>query len=94
VVTGASDGLPFAVQRTVLRIVQEALVNVHRHAGASEVRIRLTCKARGLALAVRDDGRGLPAGTADAADGRLGVGIPGMRTRLAATIPLGAPEPA
>ena len=111
-VTGASDGLPVAVQRTVLRIVQEALVNVHRHAGATEVRIRLTCKARGLALAVRDDGRGLPAGTADAADGRLGVGIPGMRTRvaqlggtfriaagsrgtrLAATIPLGAPEPA
>jgi two-component system, NarL family, sensor kinase len=111
-VTGASDGLPFPIQRTVLRIVQEALVNVHRHAGASEVQIRLTCKARGLALAIRDDGSGLPAGTADAADGCVGVGIPGMRTRvaqlggtfriaagspgtrLAATIPLGAPDPA
>jgi two-component system, NarL family, sensor kinase len=81
-VTGAADDLPFPIQRTILRIVQEALVNVHRHAGASEVRIRLARKARGLALSVRDDGRGLEAGIADPDAACLGVGIPGMRTRV------------
>jgi len=33
------DGLPYEMQRTLLRIAQEVLANVHRHAQASRVRV-------------------------------------------------------
>jgi signal transduction histidine kinase len=45
--------------REVLRIVQEALVNVRRHSGASQVVVRLTADEYDWVLAVEDDGRGL-----------------------------------
>ena len=35
------DKLPFRTQQALLRIVQEALANVHRHASASHVSIDL-----------------------------------------------------
>ena len=44
----------------VFRSVQEALTNVVRHAGATEVEIRLEEETGFLALEVRDDGRGIP----------------------------------
>jgi signal transduction histidine kinase len=45
--------------REVVRLVQEALVNVRRHSGASRVRVRLEADAAGWGLVVEDDGRGL-----------------------------------
>ncbi|MHA6788654.1 HAMP domain-containing sensor histidine kinase [Pseudomonas bijieensis] len=57
------------------RLLQEALTNVARHAGASEVRIRLQHRAGRLRLLVRDNGRGAtqPA--------RAGVGLHSMSER-------------
>ncbi|EIM25357.1 PAS domain-containing protein,histidine kinase [Microvirga lotononidis] len=76
-----TDGLPLDLQRTLLRIAQEALTNAHRHAGASRVVIALRRTFRGVILSIGDDGRGMrrpsPSGHQT-----LGVGIPGMRIRL------------
>jgi signal transduction histidine kinase len=45
--------------RAVFRIVQEALVNVRRHSGASQVVVRLAADAYDWALVIEDNGRGL-----------------------------------
>jgi signal transduction histidine kinase len=42
----------------LFRIAQEALVNVARHAGATDVEVLLTLRKGGVQLAVRDNGRG------------------------------------
>jgi signal transduction histidine kinase len=42
----------------VVRIVQEALVNVRKHSGARHVTVRLTEQDRRFTVAVEDDGRG------------------------------------
>jgi PAS domain S-box-containing protein len=78
------DAIALPLRRTILRIVQEALVNVHRHACAKSVDVSLTRDANRLVLTVRDDGRGLPRQTrGEAGSVRLGVGIAGMRSRVA-----------
>jgi signal transduction histidine kinase len=46
------------VSLEVLRILQESLANVRKHAGASEVRVALSCLDGELTLAVRDNGCG------------------------------------
>lgn len=66
---------------TVFRLVQEALTNVARHAGADQVRIALHPDAggRGLALSIEDNGCGM----ADAGQRHAGFGLIGMRERVA-----------
>jgi signal transduction histidine kinase len=44
--------------REVLRIVQEALVNVRRHSGATTVVVRVAADAWGWELVVHDNGHG------------------------------------
>jgi PAS domain S-box-containing protein len=78
--SGIVDEIPLDLQRTILRVVQEALVNVHRHAGATRVSIYLRHDGKGLHLRVTDNGKGLPAPPASRAS--LGVGIPGMEARI------------
>jgi signal transduction histidine kinase len=69
--------LPAAVEVAAYRIVQEALTNVVRHAGARvcAVVLTLTDDERVLELTITDDGGGLPA------DHRQGVGLATMRER-------------
>jgi len=67
--------LPAAVEVAALRIAQEALTNVVRHAGARTATVRVAADARRLELEVRDDGAGLPAAPA------RGVGLSSMRER-------------
>jgi signal transduction histidine kinase len=71
------DRLPVAKQRTLLRIIQEALANVHRHAVASLVRVDGRCIGGQVHLIIDDDGQGFQDN--DAA--RLGGGIRGMQAR-------------
>ncbi|PIV71864.1 MAG: hypothetical protein COW56_12500 [Rhodocyclales bacterium CG17_big_fil_post_rev_8_21_14_2_50_68_7] len=64
----------------VFRVVQEALTNVVRHAGASEVTVRIDeCDddGGGIRLSVEDDGRGFAA-----ASERKSFGLLGMRERV------------
>ena len=51
--------LPPRTCREVVRVIQEALVNVRRHSGASQVRVRVEADAEGWALIVEDNGHGL-----------------------------------
>ncbi|MFC5495926.1 sensor histidine kinase [Caenimonas terrae] len=68
----------------VLRIVQEAVTNVLRHAGASRLHVRARAEAGELVLEVKDDGRGIgPAAPTDAGAARAGRGLHNMRNRAA-----------
>ncbi len=64
----------------LLRVAQEALMNVHRHAHATAVRVTLLEHDGVLELSVRDDGRGMP--PADHHAVVNGVGLQGMRHRI------------
>ena len=79
-----AEKLPFAVQRALLRVVQEALANVHRHAAASKVSVAVKCLGGRVHLVVTDDGKGsngsLRRETCESL--RAGVGIPSMTARL------------
>jgi signal transduction histidine kinase len=76
--SGTARPLPRELEVALLRAVQEALANVARHAGATEVRVALDYGADTVRLAVRDDGSGFVPGA------RPGYGLAGMRDRLAA----------
>lgn len=83
-ITPEVDRLPYRKQRSLLRIIQEALTNVFRHAKATEVGIVIEVREGNFRLRVRDNGRGM-AGGRDRYGGSepsLGVGIPAMRVRM------------
>jgi PAS domain S-box-containing protein len=79
-----ADQLPLAVQQSLLRVVQEALANVHRHASASQVSVTLKCMTDQIDLMVSDDGDGIEGICKHQSDTspKLGLGIPGMTERL------------
>ena len=75
------DQLPSHFQRTLLRIIQEALGNVHRHGAASQVLVDMRFIANRLHLIVSDNGcRGerFDAGSVFTP----GRGIAGIKTRV------------
>ncbi len=76
---GAYRALPGKMEGELLRVAQEALHNVKKHAGAKHVSIQLEYGADSVVLEVRDDGRG---GAVEPAAGHFGV--IGMRERAAA----------
>jgi signal transduction histidine kinase len=77
---GAAGGVPPEVDATAYVVVQEALTNVLRHAGATTAVVRLRREDGTLEITVTDDGRAVaPAGETGA-----GLGIPGMRSRVEA----------
>ncbi|MFL6735072.1 MAG: sensor histidine kinase, partial [Sphingomicrobium sp.] len=69
-----------AASFTLLRIAQEALVNVHRHAHATAVDVRLKRLGNFLGLSIADNGVGMPSSNELACRG--GVGVQGMRFRV------------
>lgn len=78
-VDAAAERLPTRHQAELLRILQEALTNVRRHADATRVRVALQSTERGLTLVVADNGRGFDPG--EEASSRYG--LRGMRERAA-----------
>ncbi len=79
------DDLPQYLQQPLLRIVQESLANVHRHAAASRVSVKLQRRGNRVHLLIADNGVGLQ-GTLQLKGNEgmvlpLGVGIPGMAAR-------------
>ncbi|MEO5678351.1 MAG: GAF domain-containing sensor histidine kinase [Acidimicrobiales bacterium] len=70
--------LPLTQERELLRIAQEAVTNVERHAEASSVIVSLRLRPEEALLEVVDDGRGFVKGSS----GRLdSYGLVGMRER-------------
>ena len=78
---GTIDRLMSPAQKAILRIVQEALTNVHRHAEATQVVVR--CRAHGNHLHIVVSDNGLARSKAEHAQARAGVGLASMRMRLA-----------
>jgi signal transduction histidine kinase len=70
--------LPPGVELTAYRIVQEALTNTIRHAGAAHATVQVDMDAGRLHIVVTDDGRGRNGGR-----GGGGHGLIGMRERVA-----------
>jgi signal transduction histidine kinase len=76
--------LPPAIETTIYRVVQEALTNVAKHAGAMHVSVIVEYHTNRVHAIVEDNGRGFdqdilrePIGT------REGLGLQGMRERVA-----------
>jgi PAS domain S-box-containing protein len=69
------------IETAVFRIVQEALTNVFRHAEAHTAEVTLTKKNGILAVAVRDDGKGISDKIVELRPDSVGVGIGGMKQR-------------
>jgi two-component system sensor histidine kinase UhpB len=81
-INGDLDELPERrLTEAVFRIVQEALLNILRHANASEVELILGMGPAHLAITIIDDGVGMQPGDAGKA---LAFGLRGMRERLEA----------
>jgi two-component system sensor histidine kinase UhpB len=85
---GEPDVLPEDVQTAVYRVLQEALANVGRHAGATAVSVEFEVDDERLELRVRDDGAGFDPGAVARRNGDgpgAGLGLSGMaeRARLA-----------
>lgn len=78
---GTIDRLVSPAQKSILRIVQEALTNVHRHAEATQVVVR--CRAHGDHLHIVVTDNGLARSKVKHAQVRAGVGLASMRMRLA-----------
>jgi two-component system sensor histidine kinase DegS len=78
--TAAVDTLDDAQRTTALRVTQEALQNVRKHAEASTVVVETTVVDSDWNLEVRDDGRGFDAVTA-LVRGRRNFGLQFMRER-------------
>ncbi|WP_235562691.1 PAS domain-containing protein [Brevundimonas sp. Root1423] len=82
--TGELPNLSSASELTLFRITQEALMNVHRHARATEVHILLKpSSAATVSLDVIDNGVGLAGANLDPTSGEgVGVGLSGMKARV------------
>jgi PAS domain S-box-containing protein len=79
------ERLPQEAETTLFRVVQEALINIHRHAGSPTASIRLRVDGRRLTLEIADRGRGMTSemiAQLMTGGGALGVGVAGMRERL------------
>lgn len=71
------------VETTLFRIIQEAMSNIYRHSGATRAWITLNRKGTAIELEIRDNGSGFPDGDAAKVGASGGVGLAGMRERLA-----------
>jgi signal transduction histidine kinase len=75
-----SAPLDAARSTDVFRVLQEALTNVARHAGATRVDLAVMCEDSRFVLELRDNGRGIET---RAPGDRQTIGLVGMRERVA-----------
>jgi signal transduction histidine kinase len=84
-ISGSLDGLTASQKIALVRLVQEALSNVHDHSEAESVKVRISATRTRLGLEVVDDGRGFDVQgrlLEAARAGRLGLVGMGERIRL------------
>jgi signal transduction histidine kinase len=80
---GVSDQLPDAVKTCVYRVVQEALHNCEKHSGAANLRVAVRQHPDSLVVEIEDDGRGFELTKQGMASKRGGLGLLGIRERVA-----------
>ena len=81
-VEGTAEGLPPDMEVTIYRIVQEALMNVRKHAQASRAQVQAQFLSRQVVVIIQDNGTGfaMPDETADLAS--IGnFGLMGLKER-------------
>jgi len=81
-ISPAVDGLPSEKQQPLMRIVQEALTNVYRHAKATSVDITIEAREGEFQLEIRDNGQGMMASDRICRFRPLGTGLRIMQARL------------
>jgi PAS domain S-box-containing protein len=77
--------LPSDTETALFRVVQESLINIHRHAASEMARLRLRADDETLTLQIDDWGHGIPSASLEqilAGGGTAGVGIAGMSERI------------
>lgn len=79
--TGTAQHLHGEFSATVLRITQEALANVSKHAAATRVGVTLSFMDDEVTVDIRDDGTGFDPLALSARTGTGGFGLDGMRAR-------------
>ncbi len=79
--SGEQRDLPTDAQTVLLRVCQESLTNVRRHAGATEVSVVLKYHPREVRLSVQDNGVGFDPAKVENEDGRRSFGLTGMEQR-------------
>jgi PAS domain S-box-containing protein len=82
-VLGLPDSLPASCELPLFRVIQEGLHNISQHARATSVLVRLTVdSAGGVALSLRDNGRGFDPSRIGTADQPGHFGLRQMRERI------------
>src|SRR5690606_14038906 len=61
----------------IIRIVQEIIINTHKHAEATDIFINLRVSKKHLAVLVRDNGKGF-----DINEGKKGIGLKNIELRM------------
>lgn len=79
-VTGKERRLESYVEIGLFRVVQEALNNVMKHAGASTIRVRIEFAPAGVTIVVEDDGKGFDDSVEEIPSDHFG--LMGMRERV------------
>jgi signal transduction histidine kinase/DNA-binding NarL/FixJ family response regulator len=75
--------LPRELEAAVFHIVQESLMNIHRHSGSKTATLRIARTCGRLLLDIEDEGSGIPADKLREIQTQgSGVGIAGMRERV------------
>lgn len=76
--------LPPGYETALFRIMQESLMNVHRHSGSHWAGVRIVLEDRQVLMEIRDRGKGMSPDfkRGPTSESRLGVGISGMRERV------------
>lgn len=72
-------------ETALFRVVQESLINIHRHSGSETARIRMRSEPQTLVLEIEDQGCGIPSTSLERilnGGGAVGVGIAGMSERI------------
>lgn len=75
--------LPREMELVVFRLVQECLINIHRHSGARSADIEINRDPEKVIIEIRDQGKGITKEKlAQIQYGAAGLGLRGMRERL------------
>ena len=81
-VSGDKRDLPANLQAALLRVCQESLTNVRRHAAATEIKVALTFYPDAVFLGVQDDGIGFDVEAVRASGKEHSFGLAGMEGRI------------
>ena len=79
---GIEMALPGEAKIHLYRIFQEILTNIEKHAQATEVRVNIHRSDHHLTCLIADNGRGMPAESADRPGAAIGLGLPAINERV------------